>query len=300
LAPWSVDGLRSVIVLADVATLGVVFALLRDLGQPRMTAVLYWCNPLVILAGAATIHVDALVPPLVLGALLAMQRMRPGLSAALLALAVGVKIWPALLAPLLARNIVSDWRRLIPAAIVFAMITGAVVAPLFAAAFSSSSGLSAYATLWHNNNAPFAWLWGIFEWFAGEESFWAGKLLRFLAAFAAASVAMLLAARPVHDLRDLVARALAVAATAFYLSPVQFPWYALWFLPLAAVTQCWPLLLASATLPLYYLFFPLAEMGERELFQNGVAFLHAAPVWAWLLWQRSGAKSAAQGALAAR
>ena len=51
----------------------------------------YWCNPLAALAGAATVHVDALLPPLVLGAFLAMRRMRPALASALLALAVGVQ-----------------------------------------------------------------------------------------------------------------------------------------------------------------------------------------------------------------
>lgn len=298
LAPWSVDGLRFVFLLADVATLGVILALLSDLGRSRMLAALYWCNPLAALAGAATVHVDALLPPLVLGAFLAMRRMRPALASALLALAVGVKIWPALLAPLLARNSLANWRRLVPAAAVFALVVGAALAPQFAAAFSGRSGLSGYATLWHNNNAPFVWLSGMLEWVAGEDNVWTGKLLRFALALAGAAVALLIAARRVHDLRDLLSRALAVAATVFYLSPAQFPWYGLWFLPLAAVTQCWPLLLASATLPFYYLFFPLAEMGERETFQSGVAFLHAAPVWAWLLWRRFSCSLATNGARA--
>lgn len=287
LAPWSVDGVRLLFLLADVATLGVILALLRELGRCRMLAALYWCNPLAVLSSAATIHVDALLSPLVLGAVLATQRKRFVLSATLLALAIGVKIWPALLAPLLARSSLSSWRRLVPAAIVFALIGGAVLGPLFAAAFSGHSGLSGYATLWHNNNAPFAWVSGMLKWVAGEDNLSTGKLLRFALAVAGAVVALLLAASPINDLRDFLSRALVIASTVFYLSPAQFPWYGLWFLPLAAVTQCWPLLLASATLPFYYLFFPLAEMGEREAFQSGVAFLHAAPVWAWLLWRRS-------------
>lgn len=285
LAPWNVDGFRLILLLADVATLGVILALLAELGQPRILAALYWCNPLVVLAGAAAVHVDALLPTLVLGAILAAQRKRTVLSAALLALAVGVKIWPALLAPLMARNGLPTWRRFVPAAIVFALIAGAALAPLFAAAFSGHSGLSGYATLWHNNNAPFAWLSGVLKWVAGDDNVWTGNLLRFALAVASAANALLISARPVNDLRDLLSRALAVAATVFYLSPAQFPWYALWFLPLAVVVQCWPLLLASATLPFYYLFFPLAEMGECAVFQNGVALLHAGPVWAWLSWR---------------
>lgn len=292
LAPWSAEGLRLVFLLADAAALGVILALLSELGRPRMSAALYWCNPLVVLAGVGAVHVDALLPPLVLGALLAAHHMRPALAAALLALAVGVKIWPALLAPLLARHRLADWRRLVPAALAFTLIAGAALAPLFAAAFFDRSGLSAYAVIWHNNNAPFAWLSGMLGWFMGADNIWAGRLLRLAAALAGASIALLLAARPLDDLRGLLTRALAISASVFYLSPAQFPWYGLWFLPLAAVTQCRPLLLASATLPFYYLFFPLAEMGERGLFQNGAAFLHAAPVWTWLLWRRFGARGA--------
>lgn len=286
LAPWSLDGLRVLFVLADTATLVMIVALLNDLGRSRMWAALYWCNPLVTLAGAATAHVDALLPPLVLGAFIAMNRMRPALASALLAFAVGVKIWPALLAPLLMRNSFADRRRLALAACVFTLVSAAVLAPLAAEMFSGRSGLSAYATLWYNNNAPFAWLSTALGRLSQGDSFWANALPRSALAGAGAITALLIAARPVQDLSDHLARALAVCATIFYLSPAQFPWYALWFLPLAAVTQRWPLLLASATLPEYYLFFPLAEMGERDLFQNGVALLHAAPVWAWLGWSR--------------
>lgn len=286
LAPWSVGGLRIVFLLADVAALGLVLFLLRELGQPRIMAGLFWCNPLVVLASIAAVHVDALLGPLMLGALVAAHRIKPVLCAALLALAVGVKIWPALLAPLLARAQFGDWRRLALAAAVLAIVAGAALTPLLAAAsLPNRSGLVAYASLWHSNNAPFAWLTELFGAFAGDSAFWTKNALRFLSGFAAAATAAIIAVRPVHDLRDLLARALVVAATVFYLSPAQFPWYALWFLPLAAVAQSWPLLLASATLPLYYLFFPLAEMGQRAVFQNGVAFLHAAPVWAWLLWR---------------
>lgn len=58
LAPWSVDGLRFIFLLADVATLGAILALLSDLGRSRMLAALYWCNPLVVLASAEALRPD--------------------------------------------------------------------------------------------------------------------------------------------------------------------------------------------------------------------------------------------------
>lgn len=285
-APWSVDGLRLIFVIADVATLGILLQVLDELDRPRMMSALYWCNPLIVFAGAATVHVDLLLGPLVLGAIFAAYRMRSIACSALLALAVGVKIWPVILAPLIARTHLDRGRCPVIAIFVFGIVAGTLLAPLFAASFTDRSGLAAYAAHWQNNNAPFAWLCGLFDCASGDDSRSTAKALRFLSGFSAAVVAVIVALRPVEDLRDLLTRALIVAATVFYLSPAQFPWYALWFLPLAAAVQCWPLLLASATLPLYYLFFPMAAMDQRALFQNGVAILHAAPVWAWFLWRR--------------
>jgi alpha-1,6-mannosyltransferase len=271
--PWNVDGLRLIFLLADAATLLILIALLRDLRRSPLWVALFWCNPLMVLATAATVHVDALLPPLVFGAFLAMHRCRPTLSLTLLALAAGVKIWPLLLAPLLMRGSLSDPRRLFLPVTAFVTIATATLLPLLAVSGSGHSGLNAYAVGWSNNNALFAWAIASLHWLWGEESQGAEQLLRLSLAGAGGLVAIALAMPPVKDLRDHLTRALAVTATLFYLSPAQFPWYALWFMPLAALLQCWPLLLASVTLPSYYLFFPL------------VAFLHAAPVWASLLWQ---------------
>ncbi len=281
LAPWNLDGLRLVFLVADATTLLVLIALLRDLRRSPLWVALFWCNPLMVLATTATVHVDALLPPLVLGAFLAMHRRRPTFSLTLLALAAGVKIWPLLLAPLLMRSSLSDPRRLCLPTTAFVAIAAATLLPLFAASGSGQSGLSAYAARWSNNNAPFAWVIAFFHWLRGEESKCAEQLLRLGLAGAGGLVALALAMPPVKDLRDHLTRALAVTATLFYLSPAQFPWYVLWFMPLAALLQCWPLLLASVTLPIYYLFFPQ------------VAFLHAAPVWASLLWQGFAPRAAA-------
>jgi alpha-1,6-mannosyltransferase len=283
LAPWNVNGLRLIFLLADITTLLVLVALLRDLRRSPLWVALFWCNPLMVMATVATVHVDALLPPLILGAFLAMHRRKPILSLALLALASGVKIWPVLLAPLLIRSSLSDHRRLLLPVIAFVVIAAATLLPLLAASGSGHSGLSSYAANWSNDNAPFARAIAFFHWLWGEGSKGAEQLLRLDLVGAGGLVALALA-MPVKDLRDHLTRALAITATLFYLSPSQFPWYALWFMPLAALLQCWPLLLASVTLTIYYASLPLAH----------VATLHAVPIWAWLLWRRFAPRPAAK------
>ena len=285
LMPWSLDSLRVLLLIADCTTLWVVIALLQHLGHTRIWAALYWCNPLVILAGVGAGHVDAFLPPLILGAFLAMYRQRPKLAATLLALAVGIKIWPVLLTPLLFRQGLAGWRRYLPPLAVLILVSTASLSPLLAVAFTKTSGLNAYASAWHINNAPFAWLQAVLCYLTGIDSNSAGKLLRLLLSGVAALVAIAMAWRPISGLTDQITRAMVITASIFYLSPAQFPWYALWFLPFAALMRNGPLLLASATLSVYYLFLPLAKTGHYELFQSQVAFLHAAPVWLWIAWQ---------------
>lgn len=283
LAPWNVNGLRLIFLLADVATLLALVALLRALRRSPLWVALFWCNPLMVMVTVATVHVDALLPPLILGAFLAMHRRKPILSLALLALATGVKIWPVLLAPLLMRGDLLKPRLLLPA-LTFVAIAAATLLPLLAASGSGHSGLSAYSASWSNNNGPFAGTIAFLHWLWGEQGNSLERLLRLGLAGAGTVAAVAFTMQPMNGLRDHLTRALAIAATLFYLSPAQFPWYALWFMPLAAVLECWPLLLASVTLTIYYASIPLSH----------VAALHAVPIWAWLLWWRFAPSAAAK------
>mgnify|MGYP005837350011 CR=1 FL=1 len=280
-APWDVNGLRALFFGAELATLYLIVRLLRKLGLSPVWSALYWCNPFpaVMLVGQA--HMDALVPPFVLGAILMSWRGWYALAGALLALAAGVKLWPVLLTPLLFRPILFNVGRLIPAAAATGAVLLLVAGPLLLSSLSAQSGLTAYAAGWANNNAPYTWtLWTLKAAFgdgAGVE-----KALRLTLAIAGGVVALAVALRPANTLGEVLQRALIVAAVVFYLSPAQFPWYAAWFLPLAALALNWPLLAASALLPAYYLFFPLWQTGRGDLFMFWAAFIHSAPVFIWL------------------
>ena len=131
------------------------------------------------------------------------------------------------------------------------------------------------------NNAFFAWgIYGLELALGDDEP--AQRVLRSLLAVATAGTALLIARRHRQQRLDLVQGALIVSATVFYLSPAQFPWYAAWFLPLAALLRSWPLLLASATLPSCYLLDPLWLAGWGRAYTYGIAFVHSVPVLLWL------------------
>ena len=288
IAPWKLDGLRAVFLAADLVGLWVLIALLGRLGQSPLVAGLYWLNPLVVFAIFGTAHVDGILVPLLLGSVLALSAAWPVAAVGLLALAVGVKIWPVVLAPLVFAQIWRRRRRVGLAVAVFVAICVIAVGPLVVTSLAKSSGLAAYASDWHNNNGPFAWAsYGLYL-LAGEGST-LQLALRAAVAAGVGAVAVWAALQPVVRVERLVELALVVTACLFYLQPVQFPWYALGFLPFAVVTRCWPLLMPAVTLPAYYLFFPLWNSGQGDAFRYGVAFVHALPVWGWLVarwWSR--------------
>jgi alpha-1,6-mannosyltransferase len=264
-APWELLGLRLVMLGAEAAGVLLLAALLRRAGLPVMRAAVWWCCPLLPLVLTNAAHVDALLPPLLLGALLATLGGRGGLAGGLLGLAAGVKVWPLLLVPLLARWLPAHART--RAAVAFGLVAAVALAPLLATVTAPDAGLAAYAQGWLVNNAPLAWAQAAFGPGVGD-------VLRPLLGLAGATVALVVARHAPGEPAALLRGALVVAAATFYLSPAQYPWYAVWFLPFAAALGCRALLLPAVLLPLYYAFFPLHALGLGAVFGQGVAAIH--------------------------
>lgn len=284
IAPFEVDGLRLVFLGGELATLWLLITMLGRLGQSPLSSLLYWWNPFVAFTMIGIVHIDALIPPLVLGAVLANSLGRPITALTLIGIGAGVKLWPLVLAPLVLWPLLRSPVRLARSSLWLGAILALAIGPVLLSALRPGSGLSAYAAGWNNNNALYAWVLYAFyvplgTWEAAERAF------RPLLPLATAGLALVMAARGEPTLRSLSQRALVIAAATFYLSPAQFPWYAAWFLPLAALCRNWPLLLASALLPTYYLFFPLWPVGNGTWFFYGTAFLHSLPVLGWLAYE---------------
>ena len=280
IAPFKIDGLRAVFLAAEVATFLLLLAILAEFKASPLWSALYWWNPTIAFVLIGIVHVDALVPPFVLGAILLARRDRTNAAVALLGAGAGTKIWPLLLMPLVLARIRRQPARLVFAGLVLVAVLALAIGPVLLSTLRPNSGLAAYASSWGNNSAFFAWAaYGLGSLLDDDM---AQRVLRATIAFVGVATALVVALRAGKELRDLAHASMIVAASVFYLSPAQFPWYVVWFLPLAAVLRNWPLLLASATLPAYYLFYPLWQSGRGNAFFFGAAFLHSVPVLSWL------------------
>lgn len=284
--PWSLLAWRLVCLAAEGATLGLLLILLREVGRSPLWVALYWLNPLIIKELLNSAHMEAIVVPFVLAALLLAIRNRPLAAAGVLVLAGGTKVWPLLLAPLILRPLIGDLRRLALATALLGFGTLLVAAPMIAAGLDQSAGVVAYGSTWQRNGALVPGLAALLDLFPGVDAVSAGMLARAAVVAAAGASALLLARHPIRDGTDLMARAALLVTAVLLLSPAQYPWYLAWVMPLMALRPIAGMLAATALMPIYYASFHFRVLGVEAVFNTYVVWLIWAPIWV-LLWREA-------------
>jgi len=285
LEPFSLTSWRSVLLVSDVATLGLVLALLSLLNRSLLWSAVYWWNPVVLKEFFNSAHMDALVLPFVLGALYLALKARPMLATVALACAVGTKVWPVLLAPLVWRQTLKRPAQALSCVLVFLAICAVWLMPYLAAGWSENSGTLTYAERWTINSPLFTSVRSTVRWAllsfmdpAGAAK-WGSILSRALMAGLAGLIALAVARHPIKNPTDFLHRALVTIAAVIFLSPAIYPWYTLWMAPLLALLPYTGLLLLFATIPLYYTYFYFAAREMTNLYQNGMVWIVWLPVW---------------------
>jgi len=281
--PYSLASWRSLLLVADIATLGLIFALLGLLNKSPLWATVYWWNPVVLKEFFNSVHMDALLLPFVMGALYLALKSRPVAATAALACAVGTKLWPVLLLPLIWRQAIKNRGQLIQCGVVFALLITALSLPYLSAGLGENSGTVAYVQRWTINSPLFTSLRSLLEiLFAGlstDSVALAATSARIVLAGAVSVLAVLMALRPIKDASDLLSRTLVIVAALILLAPAIYPWYALWMLPLLALFPYTGLVLVSATIPLYYCYFYFAARDATHLYQTIIVWIVWVPVW---------------------
>lgn len=285
LRPWSLTAWRAVVLLLDLAAFGLILVLLRDVGRSPLWAALYWWNPVVLKELFNSAHMDIIVVPLILLALVLAVRRRFLTATAALTVAAGAKIWPALLLPLIWRPLLRAPGRLAAAVLLTIAAAALFAAPIVLAGVDQSLGLVAYAQKWKTNSALFPQIEALFGALLSAldvETVPAGAIARAMIASALGALALWLNRTPFQSADELMRRCLVLCGALFLLSPAQFPWYYLWVLPLLPLRPVAGFLVLTATLPLYYTAFHFMSADRYDLYRDTLVWLVWLPAWALL------------------
>lgn len=283
IAPWSLTAWRVVLIAAEAGTLALLIGLLRFVGRSPLWAALYWWNPIVIKEIANSAHMEGVLMLLVVAAVSLYARGRTLAAICMLGLAIGTKLWPLLLAPLLLRPLLGDPRRLALAVAVLAAMLTAFAWPIIDGGLDETSGFVAFAEHWQTNSALFPALYKLLAQFPGTtvgDTPLAGRLARGLLGLAAAGVAIGVAVRAADGSAGRIRRAATVIFALVLVSPAQFPWYMTWMIPFLAFRPSLALALVMVTSPLYYTLFHFSARGTYEaIFLGVMVWVIWVPVW---------------------
>lgn len=239
----SVTGLKTIMIVFDIATMLLILRLLKKTGVPSDRVLLYAWSPLVIFEVAGSGHLEAVMLSFVLLALLARLDKKPLLAGTALGVATLIKLYPAVLFPVL----YSRRERMFPLAFGATVLLG-YLPYLYGAGDRILGFLPAYFGPWEDFNVG----------------------LRYLATSALATfttspraVAMLLVTAllgvvAVYILRQRQEEAVlwhgyVMVSAYLLLLPTSFhPWYLIWILPFLCLYPSWGWLYLSGAIALSY------------------------------------------------
>ncbi len=285
--PWSLTAWRIVCLLGEVATLGLLLALLHACGRSPLWSALYWWNPLVIKEMINSAHMEAVLMPFVLAGLLAAIHKRHLLAATMIGLAAGIKLWPIILAPLVLRPLMEKPRQLLVALAILFVLSVIWIIPPVLGGLDESSGFVAYATQWKTNSALSAALGHLNHFILqplGMSSETANRLLRLSLVLVLVGIIIWQTRPMLKGADDLITRASVILIALLLLSPAQFPWYLVWVMPLMTLRPVAAMLLASALLPIYYSSFYFYAEGNYFVFKDQIVWAIWLPIWLLLIY----------------
>jgi len=272
-APWSLEGWRLLLFFVDCLSLFLLFKLVQISGKSNWLVMVFWLNPLVITETMNAGHMDALLLPFLIGAALLVLAKKHAWAGIALAGAVGIKLWPIILAPIVFRVLLTKPFKLLLAVIPFALLVVLLLMPQVLARLDTTSGLAAYAEGWQVNTFLFAKFEQMLA-FVVDGS----NLLARISVFGLIILLVLWRAVKQGDQATVPMNMFIITAVLFLLSPTGYPWYLIWIIPWLVLYPSPALLLLTVSLPLYDLRYVLSD----AVFNNFIVPIEFGPSLVWL------------------
>lgn len=292
LSPWNITGWRIVLLVVDLVNLILLLKLLKFFNLSPFLILIYWWNPLLIKEIFNSGHMDILVIPFVLAAILLLLKNKYYSASGLLALGTGVKLWPILLLPLFLKRIYPEYKKIVIAFLIFAIISVIIFIPVYTSGIDDTLGFRTYSKSWENNDAFFllvVWMWQLVLPVFGIHLGYGQLAARGTVFLILGILILFLLFQDNQDRLKFSRNCLIIISTAFLISPTQFPWYFVWLIPFLTFKPKMSLLILTALIPMYYLRYYFEPRGNLNLFIYGVVWFEFVPVWILLLtdWLKS-------------
>jgi len=266
--------MKGLFVLFDLAAIAVLLALLRHLqADPRLVIVYAW-NPLVVVEFAGSGHLDSAGIFFLLLALYLHASRKNGRAGMVLAVACMCKFIPGLLIPFFMKK--RGWRP----GLVFLLTVGAFYLPFIDAGWQVLGSLPVYSSHWLFNGSLYAAVLQV-----AEDQRVARMIVGSLfAAFFAALLLWYWRRGAGDDPRLLCRACFLMLAIVMVLSPVLYPWYLCWIVPLLSLFPSRAWLLLSGTV--FFSYWVLKDYSSLGVWREVplVAFAEYLPFYGLLLY----------------
>ncbi|MEE8325482.1 MAG: glycosyltransferase 87 family protein [candidate division NC10 bacterium] len=269
LFPDSINALKAIMMLFDIGTILLILTLLKKTGFRSDRVLLYAWSPLVLFELAGSGHLEAVMLPFVLLAILARMSGKPGLAGVTLGMATLIKLYPAALLPVLYQR--GDRR--------FPLAFGATILLGYLPYFYGAGGkvlgfLPAYFGRWEDFNVGLRY----FLTLALTPLTASPRLVAMLCVTALLGAIALYLVRKGEG-QDFPWRAYVMVSAYLLLLPTSFhPWYLIWILPFLCLYPSWGWLYLSGSISLSYLKY-VQDLGILPL---GIRLLEFLPLYVLL------------------
>lgn len=269
LFPDSITALKAIMMLFDIGTILLILTLLKKTGFRSDRVLLYAWSPLVLFELAGSGHLEAVMLPFVLLAILARMSGKPGLAGVTLGMATLIKLYPAALLPALYQR--GDRR--------FPLAFGATILLGYLPYFYGAGGkvlgfLPAYFGRWEDFNVGLRY----FLTLALTPLTASPRLVAMLCVTALLGAIALYLVRKGEG-QDFPWRAYVMVSAYLLLLPTSFhPWYLIWILPFLCLYPSWGWLYLSGAITLSY----LKYVQETGILPLGIRLLEFLPLYVLL------------------
>ncbi len=288
ISPFDIDALRLVFLALELGCIAFILLILSHLGKSLLWVSVYAWNPLVIKEISNSVHMEPILMLPVLFAIYCTLKQRVFLASAALAIAAGVKIWPALLVVVIWRQMTSQPVKLIQSGLLFGLILSLMISPVLLAGLTETSGFVAFGGQWQASSAAYIiseWVSYAFAPLWVEDYIEIPLFSRLVLAVILLTIIAYIVFRKAINEADMVWRMFLITASIYLLAPSHTPWYFIWIAPFLCFFPSRGLLFASALIPMHYSFFYLQLHDLVALYDSMVIWTIWLPVWAIIFYE---------------